>query len=69
MPDPIRYKVTVNRPFVIGDVVFGPAEQDGPKKGYPNYRVPPEMYLNATLTDGTPFRDACATAEPEYPRE
>lgn len=69
MADPRNYRVTVKRPFVVGEIVFGPAEVEGPKKGYPQYRVPPEFYLNATLTDGTPFKDECATAEPEFDHE
>ena len=68
MADPIRYLVTVNRPFVIGEAVFGPAYRTGPKKGFPRYRVSAEMY-NGNLSDGTPFKDACVTADPEYPRE
>jgi hypothetical protein len=68
MADPVRYLVTVKRPFVIGESVFGPAFQKGPKKGFPRYRVTAEMY-NGDLPDGTPFKDACITAEPEYARE
>jgi hypothetical protein len=67
MADPIRWRVTVKEPFVIGDMVFGPARVDGKKAGYPSYRVSPEVY-NSTV-DGKPFKDLCATADPEYPRE
>lgn len=66
MANPVAYKVTMNRVFVLGDVVFGPAELDGVKKGYPRYTVPADVY-NGTLSDGsTPFKDACATADPVY---
>jgi hypothetical protein len=67
MADPTGYKVTVNKWFKAHNVMFRPAETDGPKKGYPVYHVPPHIY-DSTI-DGTPFRDLCATAEPEYPRE
>jgi hypothetical protein len=65
MADPTRYKVTMNRVFVMNDIPFGPPAVDGPKKGYPCYTVPAELY-NSTLPDGTPFKDACATAEPRF---
>jgi hypothetical protein len=44
-----------------------PAAVAGPKKGYPRYEVPPAVY-NGTLDNGTRFSDACATADPVYPR-
>lgn len=72
MADPTGYKVTVKRPFVIGEspneIVFGPPQVEGPKKGYPCYRVPLDVY-NSTIPDGTPFKDLCATAEAEFARE
>ena len=67
MADPTGYKVTVNKWFKSNNVVFRPAETEGQKKGYPVYRVPMSVY-NGTV-DGTPFKDLCATAEPEFPRE
>lgn len=66
--DPTGYKVTVNKWFKSNNVVFRPAEVDGPKKGFPVYHVPVAVY-NGNAEDGTPFADLCATAEPEYPRE
>ena len=69
MADPIGYKVTVKRPFVIGEDVFGPPRQDGLRKGWPNYRVSADYYNNTTLPDGTSFKDLCETAEAEFARE
>lgn len=66
MADPIRYRVTVNKYFKAHDMVFRPADVDGPKKGFPVYRVPPHVYDGDV--EGTPFRDLCATAEPEFER-
>jgi hypothetical protein len=65
MAVPVRYRVTVDRIFVLGEVAFGPPMVDGPKKGYPRYTVPVETY-NGTLSDGTPFKDVCLTADPIF---
>jgi hypothetical protein len=67
MADPTGYKVTVNKWFKAHNVMFRPAETDGPKKGYPVYSVPPHIY--DSTVDGVPFKDLCASAEPEFPRE
>jgi len=66
MADPTKYRVTVKRPFKVGEVFFIPAEKTGPKAGYPRYEVPPEVYAG-TADDGTAFADLCATADPVYP--
>ena len=66
MADPISYRVTVKRPFVLNDVVFGPPAVMGPQQGYPQYSVPPDVY-NSTLPSGELFSDMCLTADPEYP--
>jgi hypothetical protein len=68
MADPTFYKITVNRVFVLNDVAFGPAMADGPKKGFPRYTIPADVY-NGTLLDGTPFKDVCATVDPVYADE
>jgi hypothetical protein len=62
---PYRYKVTVNKWFTYQDVIFRPAEVEGPKKGFPRYLVPPATFLG-TIEDGTPFKDLCATVDPEF---
>jgi len=67
MADPIAYRVTVNRPFIFMDLVFGPAAVQGPKQGYPCYEFPADIYNNGTLADGTAIRDLCATVDPVYP--
>ena len=68
MADVIRYKVTVNKWFKHNNVMFRPPEVDGPKKGYPTYRVPPHI-LDSNVEGEGSFRDLCATIDPEYPRE
>ena len=64
---PVRYKVTVNKWFKAHNMMFRPPETDGPKKGYPNYRVPPHIYDGSV--EGVPFKDLCATVEPEFAPE
>jgi len=66
MADPFKYRITVNRPFLLNGMYFNPAAKIGPKIGFPRYEVPPEVY-NGTLDDGTPFSQACATVDPVYP--
>lgn len=67
MADPIAYRVTVNRPFIFMDMPFGPAAVEGPQKGFPNYEFPADIFNSATLADGTPIKDVCATVDPVYP--
>jgi hypothetical protein len=68
MAEPSRYEVTVNKWFQHQDVVFRPAETEGPKAGFPRYQVPAMIY-NGTISDGTPFKDMCATADPVFESE
>ncbi len=65
MADPTKYKITVNKWFTYQDVNFRPAETEGPKAGFPRYQVPATIY-NGTISDGTPFKDLCDTADPVY---
>jgi hypothetical protein len=64
---PSNWKVTVNKWFQYQDVIFRPAEVDGPKKGFPRYTVPHAIY-SGTIDDGTPFKDLCMTADPIFER-
>lgn len=62
---PSMWKITVNRYFKFNDVIFRPAETEGPKKGFPRYQVPHHLY-SGTIEDGTAFKDCCATADPVF---
>ena len=68
MAEPTKYKITVSKWFQYQDVMFRPAETEGPKAGFPRYQVPAAIY-NSTVDDGTPFKDLCATADPIFEQE
>ena len=57
--EPQYYKVTMKSLFVAHNEVFRPGI---------TYRVSPAIY-NGTIQDMGAFKDLCATAEPEYPRQ
>ncbi len=65
MADPTKYKVTVKQWFTYQDVIFRPAETEGPKAGFPRYQVPAAIY-NGTIDDGTAFASMCASADPVF---